>query len=138
MLGCPSTSSSSSCLSCAAVPPLMEATAAAVVVTSTSSCSSSSSVILMSRPGDDGAPRRSDFFFAVDTTVTVPPTSGEVCVAGSSSWFRTLGRFFSPRALARAMASATMRLAFSCLQRISTRRTEAGSPGALVMRMAWD
>lgn len=78
------------------------------------------------------------FFLALDTTVTVPPISGEDCVAGSSSWLRTLGRFFSPRALARAIASATIRLAFSCLQRISTRRTEAGSPGALVMRMAWD
>lgn len=59
-------------------------------------------------------------------------------MAGSSSWFRTLGRFFSPRALARAIASATIRLAFSCLHRISTRRTDEGSPGALVMRMAWD
>lgn len=79
-----------------------------------------------------------DFFLAAETTVRVPPISGEVCVDGSSSWFSTLGRFFSPRALARAMASATMRFAFSCLHRISTRRTEAGSPGALVMRMAWD
>lgn len=78
------------------------------------------------------------FFLAADTTVTVPPDSGEVCVLGSSSWLRTLGRFFSPRALARAIASATIRFAFSCLHRISTRRTEAGSPGALVMRMAWD
>lgn len=80
-----------------------------------------------------------DFFLAADTTVMVPPTSGEVWVLGSSSWFRTRGRFFSPRALARAIASATMRFAFSCLHRISTRRTEAGSPGpALVIRMAWD
>lgn len=78
------------------------------------------------------------FFLTADTTVKVPPDSGELCVLGSSSWFRTLGRFFSPRALARAIASATMRFAFSCLHRISTRRTEAGSPGALVMRMAWD
>lgn len=77
-----------------------------------------------------------DFFFAADTTVKVPPDSGELCVFGSSSWFRTLGRFFSPRALARAIASATMRLAFSCLQRTSTRRTDADSPwGALVIRM---
>lgn len=78
------------------------------------------------------------FFLAADTTVKVPPASGELCVDGSSSWFRTLGRFFSPRALARAIASATMRFAFSCLHRISTRRTEADSPGALVMRIAWD
>lgn len=78
------------------------------------------------------------FFLAADTTVTVPATSGEVCVDGSSSWFRTLGRFFSPRALALAIASATIRFAFSCLHRISTRRTEALSPGALVMRIAWD
>lgn len=78
------------------------------------------------------------FFLAADTTVKVPPVSGELCVVGSSSWFRTLGRFFSPRALARAIASATMRFAFSCLHRISTRRTEADSPGALVMRIAWD
>ncbi len=78
------------------------------------------------------------FFLLADTTVTVPPVSGEVCEAGSSSWFRTLGRFFSPRALALAIASATIRFAFSCLHRISTRRTEAGSPGALVMRMAWE
>lgn len=77
-----------------------------------------------------------DFFLAADTTVKVPPDSGELCVFGSSSWFRTLGRFFSPRALARAIASATMRLAFSCLQRTSTRRTDADSPwGALVIRM---
>lgn len=78
------------------------------------------------------------FFLAADTTVTVPPISDKVWEAGSSSWFRTLGRFFSPRALARAMASATIRFAFSCLQRISTRRTDAGSPGALVIRMVWD
>lgn len=78
------------------------------------------------------------FFLAADTTVKVPPVSGELCVVGSSSWFRTLGRFFSPRALARAIASATMRFAFSCLHRISTRRTEGESPGALVIRMAWD
>lgn len=79
-----------------------------------------------------------DFFFVVDTTVKVPTVSGELCVVGSSSWFSTLGRFFSPRALARAIASATMRFAFSCLHRISTRRTEGDSPGALVIRMAWD
>lgn len=77
-----------------------------------------------------------DFFLAEETTVSVPTVSGELCVAGSSSWFRTLGRFFSPRALARAIASATMRLAFSCLHRISTRRTEGESPGDLVIRIA--
>lgn len=94
------------------------------------------------RPPDTGLffllppPPPLDFFFAADTTVKVPPDSGELCVFGSSSWFRTLGRFFSPRALARAIASATMRLAFSCLQRTSTRRTDADSPwGALVIRM---
>lgn len=77
-----------------------------------------------------------DFFLAEETTVSVPTVSGELCVVGSSSWFRTLGRFFSPRALARAIASATMRLAFSCLHRISTRRTEGESPGDLVIRIA--
>lgn len=70
--------------------------------------------------------------------VKVPPVSGELCVDGSSSWFKTLGKFFSPRALARAIASATIRFAFSCLHKTSTRRTEPDSLGALVMRMAWD
>lgn len=77
-----------------------------------------------------------DFFLAEETTVRVPMVSGEPCVLGSSSWFRTRGRFFSPRALARAIASATMRLAFSCLHRISTRRTEGESPGDLVILIA--
>ena len=102
--------------------------------------------VLGVRPPDTGLffllpppPPPLDFFFVVDTTVKVPPDSGELCVFGSSSWFRTLGRFFSPRALARAIASATMRLAFSCLQRTSTRRTDADSPwGALVIRMVWE
>lgn len=31
-----------------------------------------------------------------------------------------------------------MRFAFSCLHRISTRRTEGESPGDLVMRIAWE
>lgn len=78
------------------------------------------------------------FLFADVTTVTVPPISGEICVDGSSSWLSTRGKFFSPRAFALAMASATIRFAFSCLQRISTRRTEEESPGALVMRIACD
>lgn len=77
-----------------------------------------------------------DFFLDEETTVSVPTVSGELCVLGSSSWLRTLGKFFSPRALARAIASATMRLAFSCLHRISTRRTEGESPGDLVILIA--
>lgn len=62
------------------------------------------------------------FFFAPAAPAT-PSRSAEVCPAGSSSWLSTRGMFLSPLALARAMASATMRFAFSCLHRVSTLRT---------------